>query len=246
MNASRCPDQKQHAFTLVELLVSIAIITILAGILLPALVHVKELTARTVCRNNQRQFYLTLFAYGSDYDDWLVSGKRDGDNYEDTRDIKDETYQTLVEYGGSADAFSCPNGIGRLWLSHGWYDNGWGTHVGQLYLGRHKTPFNTGGSTCGDWPSPKKFRGDSRVILITDDSISYLSSTPGNGYCLFMPHTRSGWEMIMHGGIRLYPQDYGGEGHNATRLDGATIWKKPEEFTEYNASNTSDKYHAFY
>ncbi len=58
---------KKHGFTLVELLVAIAIITVLAGLVLPALSRARESGRRTVCLNNLRQLFLALEMYVQDY-----------------------------------------------------------------------------------------------------------------------------------------------------------------------------------
>ena len=56
---------KKH-FTLIELLIVVAIIAILAALLLPVLSKAKERSRRAVCSNNQRQFGLAMNIYAED------------------------------------------------------------------------------------------------------------------------------------------------------------------------------------
>ena len=64
MNERIKPDKR--AFTLIELLVVIAIIAILAALLLPALARAKEQAHRTTCKNNQKQWLISLTMYAGD------------------------------------------------------------------------------------------------------------------------------------------------------------------------------------
>jgi prepilin-type N-terminal cleavage/methylation domain-containing protein/prepilin-type processing-associated H-X9-DG protein len=61
----------KRAFTLTELLITIAVIAILAALLLGGLSKAKAKTRAIVCKNNLRQFGLALQQYAVDNDDYL-------------------------------------------------------------------------------------------------------------------------------------------------------------------------------
>ena len=62
-------SHRQRGFTLVELLVVIAVIAILASLLLPALASAKEKGRVTICRSNMRQLGLGMAMYLQDNND---------------------------------------------------------------------------------------------------------------------------------------------------------------------------------
>lgn len=60
------PACARGAFTLVDVLVSLVIIAILMGLLLPALSHASESARRVVCQSNVRQIGLAIVMYADD------------------------------------------------------------------------------------------------------------------------------------------------------------------------------------
>jgi prepilin-type N-terminal cleavage/methylation domain-containing protein len=69
---------RSGAFTLVELLVVISIVSLLVALLLPSLAQARESSRRGACLTNQRGIGTATFMYASDFKDWAPPGNKAG------------------------------------------------------------------------------------------------------------------------------------------------------------------------
>jgi len=129
-------QQRKNAFTLIELLIVIAIIAILASMLLPVLSKAKTKAQATYCMNNERQLTLAWLMYPDDNNNQLVQNVGDAQPavlsngtpgyttngtwcYGNVAAVPDETNATLLtssllgSYTKSTAIYKCPGDPGK-------------------------------------------------------------------------------------------------------------------------------------
>ena len=135
------PDQQQNTgwkiessgFTLIEMLVVIAVITLLLSILILALRRAREQARRLACANNLRQSGLALTMYASANENKLPAFKDDGAGGW-LIDVPIKASESMIQYGCNPDTFYCPSNKGLTnpplnpaehWVSHPWRVTGY-------------------------------------------------------------------------------------------------------------------------
>jgi prepilin-type N-terminal cleavage/methylation domain-containing protein/prepilin-type processing-associated H-X9-DG protein len=99
---------KDQGFTLVELLVVVAIISILSAVLFPVMAGAKASANRTACASNLRQLGSATSLYLSDYDDTFVLTGYQPSSESTSRN--DRTWvQLVLPYIRSFAVFKCPS-----------------------------------------------------------------------------------------------------------------------------------------
>ena len=130
---------RRPGFTLVEMLVVVAVIAILAGLLLPALNSAKEMALAAVCLNQQKQVSLHMNMYANDTDGYFITNGSGGwqllsggYGYPDlkTQDACCPVFfakgalrlnsGTVEKYTGGAWSWgwNCTYGVGKAWLGY--------------------------------------------------------------------------------------------------------------------------------
>jgi prepilin-type N-terminal cleavage/methylation domain-containing protein/prepilin-type processing-associated H-X9-DG protein len=110
---------RKRAFTLVELLVVLAVIGILTALLLPAVVGTKEGGRSTVCLNNLHQMGIALQIYVQENQDRLPVMQNVGTNGPPPTNGPPLNAVLLPFVGGNSNIFRCPSDNQKLYTLTG-------------------------------------------------------------------------------------------------------------------------------
>ncbi len=178
MHTPASREFRSLAFTLIELLVVIAIIAILAGMLLPGLAKAKESGNRTFCKNNQRQYVLSLSLYAQDNNDRYMN--LDHTVAGETRggwawDMSTQKFNLMSQYGSIRNVNYCPSfkkqnneTLFTDWARrYGYYVLGYG-----FFLKRDGAIAEINWRTSATTPSTKTNISPSQAQLLVDAVIS--------------------------------------------------------------------------
>ena len=243
----------KKSFTLIELLIVVAIIAILIAILLPALSQTKERARRAICTSNQRQFLvaMTLFANDNDsnYPDF-----NDGGSWRHIHWLKWDKYNMLKDdYDlDVAEGLGCPS-RDKSWNV---YKDSRRIRIGYfIQVGR---PFATLGTSAGTdgrlgykwtpWQSPiragESNSGDLVMISDVDEYLLNVGFTGGPGTwsaigaATAVSHTSSGYK-IGPANQAIEPVKLGAQGVMVGLENGAVQWREASE-AEPHRSNIGE------
>ena len=161
---------RKQKFTLIELLIVIAIIAILAAMLLPSLSRARGVAYQAACMNSMKQLGLSTASYIDDYNGLLKTYNYDGTN--------EQTWSDFILFNGIMDTTNkeqkvllCPGATQKQWISK----------------------YYTIGAAATNWTTPteyrfpenygivvKKLRKPSQYVFLADTAVGLGSSKPQN------------------------------------------------------------------
>jgi prepilin-type N-terminal cleavage/methylation domain-containing protein/prepilin-type processing-associated H-X9-DG protein len=227
---------KQVGFTLIEILIVVAIIALLAAILFPVFARARENARRAACQSNLKQIGLAAVQYSQDYDEKIVP-----QSVTDATGAVINWPRLLDPYMKSAQILICPSQ--KRWLSSS-ADGNLPTVYGynrarqpSLTTVTTQTPNRTSigsfsADSPGPWLTPASLPSPSTTIHIGDSVVwTGSSSNPspywgaGSPFLAYEPAaTPPAGGSLSSGAANYYPDPRHLEGANFLFFDGHVKW----------------------
>ena len=210
---------RRTAFTLVELLVVVAIIALLVSMLMPSLARARELAKRTVCLTHLGAIGRGIHLYGADYNGFVIPCRYRGvqiclnpampDPQDD--DDKIDWVKAAAKVGLGTTAWECPGRPGIVAFEPDYPQ----LILGYQYFGGIRTWYNPWGQYPARSPVDSRSRGD---WVLAADAVMKIDGVWGGG------RPTAFGNMPQHRWNAQHP-----EGGNQVHFDGSGRWVRFEE-----------------
>lgn len=222
--------QKNNKFSLIELLIVVAIIAILVSLIQPALRKALQNANRAVCINQMKQVYFISVSYADDHSDFLPSQLRPNGSAH-TIWIPIDTYNIYKEYSLPDSHFGPPTFQDEeIYLSEN-NDPGINSKVtGYSWLmGQHSIMSAMIAQNKYEeerWDSALKINQEPDALVLAD-----VNENWNFGAIRWVAAGHPGWGDERNMTFNTYedykptPLEFGSEGGHITTLDGAVAWK---------------------
>jgi prepilin-type N-terminal cleavage/methylation domain-containing protein/prepilin-type processing-associated H-X9-DG protein len=220
---------KRFQFTLIELLIVIAIIAILASLLLPALKKARERAKQIQCAGNLKQINSAAFMYVNDYNSYLPhSGDAQYVLSSDSTRARSWKESILIYLNKKSTKYNCEHGA--LWCpSQKNMSCGYSAYGDGGFYGGYGWNFFVGWRNYEVPPYPSWVK----LSLIKKTSIMILAGDGGDYYISNGSNSYPAFYIYWHDSTYMATRHSGGG--NYLHVDGHISWHKPlEVFTNTN------------
>ena len=215
--------KNKKVFTILELLIVMAVIGLLLSILLPSLTSTREKARRAVCLSNLNQCARVSILYAVNNNSKLnFSSGINGIN--SLHWLGESAIKGFEPYMTSWEITDCPNWGLDVTLGKGTSVTRGGAYmIGYIYSGALSTDNMKGSGN--NWKPPQTLMDESNLMLWAD-----RIQTAGQ-YQSLMPHTWDGFKTGPKKILNVNPKQFGSKGGNIAYLDGSGKWVEQEFMT---------------